>query len=484
VTITGVTIRDGNLVEKNANGAGIVSVNTQLTLTDVAILNNVANANGLPGEKGGNAEGGGLIYVNGGLTMTDCRVSGNKVTAVGSNGKAGGRASGAGVIAVGQFRVVNTTISGNVADARGGQGPTSAEQKGGQAEGAGFISVQNGVGDSALIGSTVSGNVADGSAGSGGEGGSATLAGLLEVTNKTNVAIQNTTIAQNVARAFGSEGRAETGGLLAVANEATISVLDSTVASNRAEGPKSLAGNLTAVGPVSFGGSIVTGGSAVEKPNCLTVGTSSAGFNIDGTSECGFKGVGDKENTDPQLGPLQANGGPTETMAPALSSPAVDQGRAFGLSSDQRGIQRPIDLPTIPNSGAAGADGSDIGAVEFQPPSGFSFGKLTLNKKKGTATQVVVLPQPSGGTLTLGGNGLRAESVQIAGQKEVTLTIAATSKKLKKALRKKGKRKVGLSVTYAPPGNVATAQSRVVKLVKKRKKHKKHKKKHHAHANR
>ena len=66
---------------------------------------------------------------------------------------------------------------------------------------------------------------------------------------------------------------------------------------------------------------------------------------------------------DPQLGALAANGGPTQTMKPAATSPVVDQGSAFGLGTDQRGLARPFDAPTIPNSGG---DASDIGAVELQ----------------------------------------------------------------------------------------------------------------------
>jgi parallel beta-helix repeat protein len=69
---------------------------------------------------------------------------------------------------------------------------------------------------------------------------------------------------------------------------------------------------------------------------------------------------------DPQLGGLAENGGSTETMLPASGSPVVNKGSAFGLSTDQRGLTRPVAFPGIANSIAAGADGSDIGAVEVQ----------------------------------------------------------------------------------------------------------------------
>jgi Ca2+-binding RTX toxin-like protein len=87
---------------------------------------------------------------------------------------------------------------------------------------------------------------------------------------------------------------------------------------------------------------------------------------------------------DPQLQPLDNNGGPTQTQAPLASSPAVDAGVAAGYADcggtgcDQRYLSRPVDLPTIANSVATGGDGSDIGAFELQsltdsqpaPPSG------------------------------------------------------------------------------------------------------------------
>jgi hypothetical protein len=67
---------------------------------------------------------------------------------------------------------------------------------------------------------------------------------------------------------------------------------------------------------------------------------------------------------DPLLGPLQDNGGPTQTMALLPGSPAIDGGSSFGLSTDQRGDPRPVDFSGIPN--AAGGDGADIGAFEVR----------------------------------------------------------------------------------------------------------------------
>ena len=63
---------------------------------------------------------------------------------------------------------------------------------------------------------------------------------------------------------------------------------------------------------------------------------------------------------DPQLGPLQDNGGPTGTHAPAASSPAIDAGcNAACPAFDQRGAARPAD-----GNGIGGAT-CDIGAYEY-----------------------------------------------------------------------------------------------------------------------
>ncbi len=75
----------------------------------------------------------------------------------------------------------------------------------------------------------------------------------------------------------------------------------------------------------------------------------------------------DQINTDPGLDPLglQNNGGATQTIALDLWQRAIDKGKSFGAMTDQRGVTRPYDNPSIPN--ANGGDGSDVGAYEVAP---------------------------------------------------------------------------------------------------------------------
>jgi len=80
-----------------------------------------------------------------------------------------------------------------------------------------------------------------------------------------------------------------------------------------------------------------------------------------------FNGVDSQQsNTDPQLQPLDLNGGPMPTHAILSSSPAVDNGFATDLEFDQRGPGFPRTFDT--GSGTIElADGTDAGAFEFTP---------------------------------------------------------------------------------------------------------------------
>jgi hypothetical protein len=72
-----------------------------------------------------------------------------------------------------------------------------------------------------------------------------------------------------------------------------------------------------------------------------------------GVSDCPGTGF---NRGDPRLGPLQDNGGPTQTEALQAGSAAIDQGAGCEIT-DQRGLPRP--------SGPA----CDIGAYEVTPPA-------------------------------------------------------------------------------------------------------------------
>lgn len=67
----------------------------------------------------------------------------------------------------------------------------------------------------------------------------------------------------------------------------------------------------------------------------------SQGNNIDSANTCGFALGTDKLNTNPLLGPLENNGGPTDTHALLQGSPALNAGGKPFPPKDQRGVKRP-----------------------------------------------------------------------------------------------------------------------------------------------
>jgi stage V sporulation protein SpoVS len=101
--------------------------------------------------------------------------------------------------------------------------------------------------------------------------------------------------------------------------------------------------------------------------------------------------------------------------------------------------------------------------VSSKPANHFSFGKLKLNKKKGTATLVVDVP--GAGSLVLVGKGVKQASMQAKGPGKVTLPIKAAAK-AKKKLDELGKVKLALKVTFTPTGGAANAESTKVTLKK------------------
>ena len=470
LTISDLTLRDGHDRYATAVGGAIRSLEVDLTILRSAVVDNSADASGLPDPEAG---GGGIAEFAGSLTVRDSRIADNVAEANGAAGEGGGQAEGGGVIAVGRTAISGSTLSGNLVEARGGEGVPVPEQDGGEAYGGGLITVQNEVVVSPTTETTISGNRVDVSAGPGGQAGYAVGGGAYVEVDAGSIEWVNTTLAGNLIRSLGPDGKAFGGGAYLVGAR----LLDTTIASNGVNAPEAdeVDGGNAFLSQVAIGGSIVSGGSgAPGSDNCYSEKTESLGFNLEGSDQCGFHGNGDRVGVDPQLEPLVDNGGPVPTMAPAASSPAVDQGSRFNLATDVRGVIRPVDFPSIPNSSATGADGSDIGAVELQPATGLALGKLTRNKKKGIATLTVSVPQPAFGSLVLKGKGLKTREASVGDQGAVTFVIAATGK-ARRALRKNGIRKIGLQVTYDPVANAPVTVSRKATLTMKKKHHKKRK---------
>ena len=269
--------------------------------------------------------GGGISGVNGTLTVSNCSISRNTA------------GCGGGIYAeFANLTVTNCTLSGNSAISFGGGISSSGPS----------LIVRN---------STLDGNSV-----TSGQGG-----GIYRVAVNGTLTLRNDTLSGNSASdAGGGIAQVGDGGVV----NATVS--NSTLSGNSA----SNGGGIYNVGfnganaLVSLDNTILASTSAMPGANLVNVGLgtsiTSEGYNLSSDDGGGFlSAAGDQINTDPKLGPLQDNGGPTETMALLPGSPAQDQGKSFGVTSDQRGFPRPVDIPSIPN--ASGGDGSDIGAVEM-----------------------------------------------------------------------------------------------------------------------
>ena len=108
------------------------------------------------------------------------------------------------------------------------------------------------------------------------------------------------------------------------------------------------------------------------------------------------------------------------------------------------------------------------GLAPAKPSNAFSFGKVVLNKSRGTASLSVKVPGP--GVLVLGGKGIVARkgpgaAAVVGGSGLVRLAIAAAGRK-RAALNRTGRTKVLASVTYIPNGGDPLTKSRRMGLVK------------------
>jgi hypothetical protein len=411
ITISGLTITGGDATGKHApsyiRGGGIFNNDAALTISNSVIRDNYAQD-----------DGGGIYSYS----------------------------------AEGSVTVVNSTISGNRAGATGD----------GNAYGGGIYSQ-----DSPVVtrNSTVSGN------NSGGDGGGIYMSG--RYTADPSLTVENSTVANNTA---GSGSSDDGGGIWLCCGDdgQSLTLKSSTITGNRVGGGSGYGGGLVLFGVqasnVNIQNSIIANNHGSVANDIYSEYGGQLGFslvkelNADST-DTGYSFANTGPNIigqDPQLGGLANNGGPTETEAPASTSPVIDKGNAFGLNSDQRGVLRPIDFPAIPNT----ADGADMGAVELQPSNAFKLGKLKRNKKKGTAKQVVILPLPDAGSVTIKGKGLKTKTRQVTGVAKVKLPVIAKGKK-RKALGRSGKAKVKAQVIYNAAGNAATTLKKKLKLLKR-----------------
>jgi CSLREA domain-containing protein len=252
--------------------------------------------------------GSGFVDLAGTLFMTETTVSGNRTTGGGTTG----------AISLGNFvtaNVTHSTISGNQAMTSGVNG--------------GAFSVVNA--SLILTNSTLSGNSATASGGG------------IFYNFTTTITLNSATVTGNTADSDNAGG-GDGGGIAVGGTPTGTPTLRNSI----------LAGNLDA---------------SAGAPDCAGPITSQ-GYNLIGTTTgCTVTPTNDLVEADPVLGPLQDNGGQTQTHALQTGSAAIDAAAPTGctdgstqLSTDQRGLIRHAD------GDANGAIRCDIGAFELQGP--------------------------------------------------------------------------------------------------------------------
>jgi CSLREA domain-containing protein len=388
-------------VTRDDDGFALFVVNTGLTvsISDISITNakgdefetgGIQNAANLTlnrcifsGNATGDAGDGGSIENTGVLTCTDCAFNNNKADDIG-----GAIANEPGGIVT----VTSCTFTGNAASGEGGGAITN------------YGGAQSTINSCTFNSNTASAGGALMNFGYGGSSGVFTIRNSSFNNNNASgyggaiysqlgtVTVVNSTLANNSAKQNGgavhnddgnltlrnctlSKNSAAVGG--GVSNNgagngytANATVTTSTLADNSAPNGGGIYNSGTDSGEarVTLEDTILYSANTTPGANLINtgIGTSviSHGYNLSSDSAGGYlTAQGDQINMDPKLGPLQDNGGPTQTMALLQGSPAWDKGKSFTVTTDERGFQRPVDIPSIAN--AIGGDGSDIGAVEM-----------------------------------------------------------------------------------------------------------------------
>lgn len=420
-------------------GGSLLASNCTFTGNSAQGLNGVAGANGVTNSSAGSAGGngtagvtgqGGAIYNLGSLVLLNCTLATNTASGgrggaggnggdssgelgVGGNGgdgANGGAAYGGAVCNRGDFKLVNSTISGNSATGgSGGAGGAAGNgvfagingngAAGGSAAGGGIFSSQPFVvynstfsdntaqGGNSAAGGTQANGVGDpGQNGANASGGGLCSIFFAAVTNCTfysdsivggtggNGGVGGGSLAQGGDG--GNGGNANGGGIYGAG---TITVVNCTIANcaalggtNGVAGSGAFNGSDGNPGGANGGGVAGGGGTFILKNSLLSTnqpGGNGYGLIMDGgynlSSDASLAlGSTDFLNANPRLGSLTNNGGPTLSMALLPGSPALNRIPPGGdlPATDQRGVPRPVDGK------------GDIGAYEFElsgPPAIF-----------------------------------------------------------------------------------------------------------------
>jgi len=281
VTIQGLTISNGSTFQGFAiGGAGIWNDHSNLTVNNCVLTGNAVDHQ----ISGGGISNDAGFSGSASLTINNSIIAGNNLGASGT-ANFGGGIYNYGIDGNATLTINNSTISGNQAFQGGG-----LFNDGGVTGSVAVVTINN---------STLSGNYADQYAGGimneGNEGGQATVI----VTNSTFA--ENSSCNCNFfAGAIFNDGNTQPGGAMLE--------MGNTIFKGGLTNPRNI---------FNQGGVVISDGYNL---------TNDAGVLNTNGGIGDFNAPGDQINTDPILGPLQGNGGPTFTHALLPGSPAIDAG--------------------------------------------------------------------------------------------------------------------------------------------------------------
>jgi len=288
VSISGLTITNGLAFD---GGGGILNDHSTLTVSNCTIRGNQTVGSS-----------GGAIYNDGESGSASLEIN-NSIVAYNGSDDSGGGIYNNGVSGSATLTINNSTVRGNSVGGAGGGIYNDGYQ------GSATLTINN---------STVSDNsavYAGGAIGNNGLEGSATLT------------VTNCTISGNSAATLGTGG-----GIFNAAariGSATLTVNNSTLSGNSADfgGGIFNDGNFNEGATLEIGDTILKTGSSGANILNQEGSVTSLGYNLSNDDGAGFlTATGDQINTDPLLGPLQDNDGPTFTHELLAGSPAIDAG--------------------------------------------------------------------------------------------------------------------------------------------------------------
>ncbi len=308
----------------------------------VVLYEETAHGPGSSGGDGGDNMGpfpGGTGGDEGGFIVESAALSGLII----DNNKSG--ADGGGIHNAAPLSIQNSILTGNFAGANGGgiyndaamtmlnttigaiASPNTGENGGGLFDTGSHVTT--------ITASTFSGNTAT-------AGGA--IAGRAIITFD----ITNSTISGNLASDVG--GGITTNGTVNLNSATVVNNIATTDAPGGGAGLNSFGSGTYNMMNTLLAGNIIQG-STIRASNCGCSGgigcqgqkMVSFGNNLEDADTCLFTEASDFVNTDPLIGPLQDNGGPTLTHSLLTGSPAIDAGSNVNCSVDQRGMYRPLD---------------------------------------------------------------------------------------------------------------------------------------------